>query len=363
MANAQALGIPPGKTSVKVSIIDTTFDADIPTGMFLGPAIKGFDRWHAVAYAFLITHVDTEGRERRVIFDLGSPTDLENDFPPPVVQSIKSLGSRMEAKHYVSEILENNGVPLESIEGMIWSHAHCDHVGRPSLFPKSTSLIVGPGVKSSFFLGFPAVQDSPVWAREFEGREVLELKFNDNLKIGGFDAIDYFGDGSFYLLLAPGHSVGHFNALARTSEDTYIYFAGDSFHHTALLRPHPGARLPSEINMPGGTCCSGAAFHPIHPVGRGADEDPNVTPFCTVPELPSGEPVMTLHLQDARDTIKAVQKFDADPNVFVIAAHDASLHDVLDFFPKDGSEWQAKGWKEKGRWQSLHDFAALVNAS
>ncbi|KAI8264561.1 metallo-beta-lactamase superfamily protein [Colletotrichum sp. SAR11_239] len=300
MQAAQSLGIPPGKATVGVSIIDTTFDADIPTGPFLGPSPKGFDLWHAVAYAFLITHTDSNGNQRRVIFDLGSPTDLVNDFPPPVAQSIQQLGGRMEATKYTSEILTEHGVPLESIEGVIWSHAHCDHVGRPSLFPLSTSLIVGPGIKSAFFPGYPAVKDSPVWAREFEGREVRELNLNTGLKIGGFDAFDYFGDGSLFLLSAPGHSIGHLNALARTTENTYIYCAGDSFHHPSLLRPHTGSPLPAEIDFPGGTCCSSKAFHKIHPLAGASDNlqhygqafvelgsDPNETPFCTIPETSS----------------------------------------------------------------------------
>lgn len=120
MSDPQSLGIPPGKTTVSVSIIDTTFDADIPTGPFLAPSPRGFDLWHAVAYSFLITHTDSSGQQRRVLFDLGSPTDLENDFPPAVVKLIKDLGGRMEAKKHVSEILVDNGVSLESIESMIW---------------------------------------------------------------------------------------------------------------------------------------------------------------------------------------------------------------------------------------------------
>lgn len=255
----------------------------------------------------------------------------------------------------------------------IHSHAHTDHVGRPSLFPQSTSLIVGPGIKSSFFPGYPAVQDSPVWAREFEGREVRELEFNTGLKIGGFDAVDYFGDGSFFLLLAPGHSIGHLNALARTTENTYIYCAGDSFHHSSILRPHAGARLPSSISLPGGLCCSGKDFHRVHPLtGNGQNihhynqvfeqlgNGPDETPFCTIPETPSGDPILALDLQQARDTVKKVQQFDASPDIFVMAAHDASLHGVVDLFPHDGSQWQKKGWKEKGHWRFLHDFAGLL---
>lgn len=54
------------------------------------------------------------------------------------------------------------------------------------------------------------------------GRFVRELTFEEGedhpvLSIGDFKAIDFFGDGSFYLLDTPGHAVGHLCGLARTS--------------------------------------------------------------------------------------------------------------------------------------------------
>lgn len=213
-------------------------------------------------------------------------------------------------------------------------------------------------------------------SREFEGREVRELEFNTGSKIGGFDALDYFGDGSFFLLLAPGHSIGHLNALARTTENTYIYCSGDSFHHSSILRPHAGARLPSTIALPGGLCCSGKALRHIHPLtqdGRNIQhygqvfkqlgDSPDETPFCTVPETPSGQPVLAVDLQEARDTVKKVQKFDACPDIFVVAAHDASLHGVVNLFPLYATNWKEKGWKEQGQWKFLHDFPGILETA
>jgi ribonuclease BN (tRNA processing enzyme) len=44
----------------------------------------------------------------------------------------------------VADQLREEGVSLESIDAIIWSHHHFDHVGDPSVFPLSTALIVGP---------------------------------------------------------------------------------------------------------------------------------------------------------------------------------------------------------------------------
>ncbi|KAF2216824.1 hypothetical protein CERZMDRAFT_31926 [Cercospora zeae-maydis SCOH1-5] len=357
MASKEAWDLPRSTSTVNVSVIDTTMRASLPMSHFAGPAIPGLDKLRAPAYSFLITHTSEGGTERRIVFDLGIPVDLEKDFPPQVYQQFQGLKGEhgmMESKKYVSDILIEAGVDLKSIEGVIWSHAHLDHVGKPSLFPPTTELIVGPGVKESYFPGWPDLDSSPILAREFAGREVRELKTEDfALKIGSLEALDYFGDGCFYLLLAPGHAVGHINALARTTEDSFIYMAADSFHHTSQLRPHAGAPLPDSVTLH--TCtCSASSLKPIHPASNAAD---------TIVEHENGTSV-AIDIQAARDTIVAIQEFDAKPEVLVIAAHDQSLFDVLEYLPVEANDWKSKGWKEKGQWgflEDLHEASKVVN--
>ena len=87
------------------------------------------------------------------------------------------------------------------------SHFHFDHTGDPSTFPASTDLIVGPGFKQAFVPGYPANPEAPILEQNYEGRNLREITFEEgNLKIGKFRAMDYFGDGSFYLLDTPGVS-------------------------------------------------------------------------------------------------------------------------------------------------------------
>jgi glyoxylase-like metal-dependent hydrolase (beta-lactamase superfamily II) len=257
------------------------------------------------------------------------------------------------------------------------SHAHIDHIGRPSLFPTTTELIVGPGIKQAFFPGYPTATDSPTLSREFAGREVTELSVSQfNLDIGGLKALDHFSDGSFYLLSAPGHAIGHLNALARTTENTFIYLAGDSIHHLSELRPHPASHLPQSVPLRGrGHCCSGAAFHAIHPLSDITtvpkhyhealgypNSTPDTSPFFTVSQKPTGE-TLASNIADARATIKAVQRFDADENVFVVAAHDGSIRGILDSFPNKANDWKLKGLKEKGCWLFLNDFEEALKIS
>lgn len=125
-----------------------------------------------------------------------------------VLDQIKEAGCIFTSHKDIPDQLTEANTPLESINSIIWSHHHLDHTGDPSVFPKSTSLVVGPGFKSekTTFPGYPKNPDAIVLEDAFEGRELVELDFSTGLDIGGFPSIDFFGDGSFYILQSPGHS-------------------------------------------------------------------------------------------------------------------------------------------------------------
>ena len=65
---------------------------------------------------------------------------------------------------------------------------------------------MGPGFKKAFLPGYPKRKDSLVLQTDVEGRTVTEIDFYDAPKIGRFHAVDYFGDGSLYILDSPGVS-------------------------------------------------------------------------------------------------------------------------------------------------------------
>jgi len=48
-------------------------------------------------------------------------------------------------------------------------------------------------------------------------------------------AIDFFGDGSVYVIDAPGHLQGHVNLLARISPDKWAYLGGDCCHDSRII--------------------------------------------------------------------------------------------------------------------------------
>lgn len=346
------------------TVIDTTsWIGNIPIKWFITPTNKGHERLEAPCHSFLIEHPSG----RKLLFDLGVRKDWEN-LSPATVNMLKALETKVSNRYDkgVRAILEEHGVPGASIEGIIWSHWHFDHTGDPSTFDPHTALIVGPGFKDAFIPGYPANPESVILESDYAGRELREIQFTQGKKVGRFDAFDYFGDGSFYLLDSPGHTVGHLCALARVTSPaqdagvgasaSYIFMGGDTSHHAGEFRPSAFLPLPASISphpledarnaaetMPP---CPGALFEHLLQDGRDRTK-----PFYKV--VTGG---VTLDVAEAERSIEKMQEADAQDKVLVVVAHDASLLDVLDFFPKYANDFASQGWVRKGRWAFLKDF-------
>jgi hypothetical protein len=68
--------------------------------------------------------------------------------------------------------------------------------------------------------GYPTDPDSFITDSAYKGRELVEISFEQSLKlhIGRFRASEYFGDGNFYLLDSPGHTIGYIYIYAAWHE-------------------------------------------------------------------------------------------------------------------------------------------------
>lgn len=197
------------------------------------------------------------------------------------------------------------------------------------------------------------------------GRNLREIDFKSTgpdgahtLIIGRFQALDYFGDGSFYLLDSPGHAIGHMCGLVRTttSPDTFVLLGGDICHHGSILRPSKHLPLPESIlpNPVADICvnnqanelpfCPGAAFEDLQKSrGFGIDE-------------PILQPTFGYDIPLALETIGNLQEADVDENILVVIAHDKFARDLVDHFPLSMNAWKEKGWGKSLRWAFLKDF-------
>lgn len=383
------LNIPRSSNTVEISIINTTATIrGVDAWKFLEPPIEGHE-WLAVpCFSVLIHH---PFQDRTLVFDLGIRKDWWN-LAPSLQARFKAGGYRIEVEKGVREILEENcgdggvGVVTDTskIEAVVWSHWHFDHIGDPSTFDPGTALIVGPGFKDKFLPGYPSNPTSTILEADYAGRELRELDFTDSkVTIGRFAALDYFGDGSFYFLDAPGHAVGHICGFARVKthpagaegEDSFVFLGGDAAHHGGEFRPSAYLPLPESISPHPFTTtgkedddssfasppfCPGSLFDtilPADPTPSSEQSRVHTHPFYK----PSNRFGIQHDAEEAERTIAKLQEVDVADNVLVVLAHDEALLDVVDLYPAKANDFVEKGWTRKCRWRFLRDFAAVVD--
>ncbi|KAG2144502.1 beta-lactamase-like protein [Suillus clintonianus] len=177
--------------------------------------------------AFFLRHSKSD---KRVVFDLGIHRNIK-EFAPAAIQVVPDV------KQTVAESLEAGGVLPSSVDLVILSHLHWDHVGDPSPFT-TAEFILGEGSKQA--LADPGSCHSPIAfssIRPPEDRLRFVTASDLNVAIGPYPhAMDIFGDGSMYIVDASGHADGHINVLARTSADgAWILLGADSAHHPDLI--------------------------------------------------------------------------------------------------------------------------------
>lgn len=185
------------------------------------------------------------------------------------------------------------------------------------------------------------------------------MSFDDTAqvtKVGDFPAYDFFGDGSFYLLDAPGHAIGHLGGLARTTTnpDTFIFMGGDLCHHGGQIRPSQNLHIPSDLSDPSfgvTTSHPGHLFEKLISSKTGSNETPLFVPA----------PAQIVSEEDSTRTRIRAQKADAQDHIWFIYAHDPSLSDVVDFFPCSANDWKAKNWRSKTLWNFLGDLQPVVD--
>nr|POF04254.1 cytochrome p450 monooxygenase mpade [Quercus suber] len=328
----------------------------LPMAPFLQPSYPGRTQLIGPSFSFLIEHPS----HKPILFDLAIRKDWDKlpSYPKFVEKKWE-----IDVPTDVATILKQHKVDVDggAIDAIIWSHHHWDHTGDPSTFPGSTTLVVGPGFKDAHLPGYPKREEATLLETDVGGREVRELDFEkegNGLKIGRFNAYDYFGDGSFYLLDTPGHSVGHMCGLARTSAtpDSFIFMGGDASHHGGEFRPTeylplPRTLQPSPLKQRSGIC-PGHLFQEVHP--RGAADKP----FYHVTKI-------FAHDKDVADwTIAGLGEFDAHESVLLLLAHDNAVVDPaqFDFYPQQLSDWRSKGVAAKVKWLFLEDLEGAVES-
>lgn len=115
-----------------------------------------------------------------------------------------------------------------------YSHAHWDHC-RPirNLLPQAKGFF-GPGTREFCTPGHLADSEAQ-WDGHFfdpeKSTENWEELSGPWQKFGPFDrAMDFFGDGSFWIMQAPGHMPGNLCAAAKLEDGEWVILGSDCCH-------------------------------------------------------------------------------------------------------------------------------------
>ena len=106
--------------------IDTTsYIENLPAAAFLTPEFPRLSKLSGPSFSFLIEHPS-----RFLLFDLGVRKDWEN-LAPVATRRIEATKRTVKVQKGVREQLEEYGVDVKKIEGIIWSHWHWGLYWRP----------------------------------------------------------------------------------------------------------------------------------------------------------------------------------------------------------------------------------------
>ncbi|KAF1833659.1 Metallo-hydrolase/oxidoreductase [Decorospora gaudefroyi] len=209
--------------------------------------------------AFLIQHPSSNDplATEKLVFDLGLKRDI--------------AGYREAQQHHIAQrqptnvkpdaadSLRKGGLDPKDVDTVILSHVHWDHVGTPSDFTNA-EFVVGSGTMDLLANGggphYPAEIFNPDELPADRTRELPPVHEDDAGKafqrqthhtwrpFAGFPAaIDLYGDGSVYIIDAPGHLFGHVNLLARIGPKSWVYLGGDCCHDPRILSGEKGIAL------------------------------------------------------------------------------------------------------------------------
>ncbi|KAK5168294.1 uncharacterized protein LTR77_006863 [Saxophila tyrrhenica] len=192
------------------------------------------------------------GPPERIVFDLGIKRDMS--------QYAAGMQDHLSKRQPITNLpdtkasLEEGGLdPAKDVDYVILSHTHWDHIGMPADYPNS-KFVLGSGTLHTVKHGaphyppemfekdplpldrsteFPPGPDSPGkdLACATSQQTSHQWKPISTLK----HAIDFFGDGSVYIIDAPGHLQGHVNLLARLGPEKWVYLGGDCCHDSRII--------------------------------------------------------------------------------------------------------------------------------
>ena len=202
---------------------------------------KGYPKEKRIfpAGVFLLEHA-TEGR---ILFDTGYSRDIFTaGWRSKLYQALNP--ATVTAEDELSAQLEKDGIAPESINYVILSHLHPDHIGGVKFFPQSTFVL---SQESYDVFRTPKLADLvfpsflPNWfAEKVHVVDSHRMLLDTNTGVEGHD---FFGDGSLLLTGLNGHARGHVGAYLPGQ----LLLAADASWGTDLIDYTDSMRFPARL--------------------------------------------------------------------------------------------------------------------
>ncbi len=190
--------------------------------------------WAPVSF-YVITHP-----KGNIIFDTGNNdktiTDPDGWWGPLA----KGFGLKMTKDDAIPAQLAKIGLKTDDIKYVIVGHLHLDHGGNISQFPNATLVVQNDELKAAW------------WPDEGYSLYYIPGDFaaTKSMKIVRLEGdLDMFGDGSFRLFRAPGHTPGSQFAVIRLKNTGPVILTSDTVYlkenlDKNLIPPIPGTWSP-----------------------------------------------------------------------------------------------------------------------
>jgi beta-lactamase superfamily II metal-dependent hydrolase len=120
--------IPPSNSIVTIKAFNSiapNSNNHLPASSYVFPVLPGTENMDGDLLAFL---VESPEKQIQVMFDIGLRKDVQN-FAPNVAKLFTERGFRLDVENDIPTQLNKGNVSLESIDAVIWSHKHFDHIG------------------------------------------------------------------------------------------------------------------------------------------------------------------------------------------------------------------------------------------
>lgn len=190
--------------------------------------------WAPVSF-YVITHP-----KGNIIFDTGNNdktiTDPDGWWGPLA----KGFGLKMTKDDAMAAQLAKIGLKTDDIKYVVVGHLHLDHGGNISQFPNATLVAQNDELKAAW------------WPDEGYSIYYIPGDFavTKSMKIVRLEGdLDMFGDGSFRLFRAPGHTPGSQFAVVRLKNTGSVILTSDTVYlkeslDKNLIPPIPGTWSP-----------------------------------------------------------------------------------------------------------------------